>query len=256
MPDVRARSPRVRRAAAGAAALVAATLACASPAAAARPSTTEYRVTFHAEMSERWEFRELSSRECTVGRCVREEKGAGSARITLDSAGPTPVTVLRTGGNAAPMIHVGTDGLALRGSYRRDGAHTTDYSGEWESANPDEAEATTGCGARSFKTGLGFDWAGRRELRVVTAIDQMRADCPSGPPNFDWDDGAPDLSAVLAAASRSRFGKTRQFTVRGQRKWTGTVPPMNRTDPDDTFQRSGSVEATWQWQATFQRRKR
>jgi hypothetical protein len=239
---------------------IATTVACLMVGAALAPAAgaATYKMTFSAEMSERWSFEEHSSRECSVGRCVRDETGAGSARIELRTARPVSVDILR-GAGQPPMFHTVTEGAKVRGSYRRDGAHVVDYSGGWEAANPDEVADTTGCGAQTLKSTIGFGWTGRNELQVVAALDDLREDCPSGPPQFDWqgDGSVPSLSAVTARASRADVGRAKQFTLRGlAREWRGLVPAVNRTDPDDTFTRFGQVEATWQWTATFRRVRR
>ena len=58
---------------------------------------------------------------------------------------------------------------------------------------------------------------------------------------------------MIAQAGETKFGRTKQFRIRGSRTWTGTYPSMNRTDPDDTFTSSGDITTTWEWEATFRK---
>jgi hypothetical protein len=227
--------------------------AAAGPAPAAR-----YEVTFRAEMSERWSFEEHASRECSVGRCVRDETGQGTAHVSMATKRPLKIEILRIPG-AAPMIDPGgSEGVAVRGSSSRDGEHVTDYSGDWAASNPDVVDSTADCGERPVRAFVSFGWASRRELQVATAFNDLRDACPWSPPQFDWDQPGdpPSIGAVLGAARPAQVGRARQFTVRGTRHWTGTVPAINRTDPDDTLTRFGAVEVTWQWEALFRRVRR
>jgi hypothetical protein len=241
-------------------ALSLALLAAVPPAAPAAVRETPYKVVFEAEMQERWSFKQFSSRECENGSCVTDEVGSGVASAHLATPTPQRVVVV-TGAGATPTIAGTTEGtVRVKGEFRRSGAHTVTYSGDpaYDAANPDETQPTEDCGRRSVTFDVGLSFAARNRLAPSVPLEPLRERCPSGPPrNLEWDGGdVPDLNAIVVSTAQSKFGRERQFTVRGSRTWHGTVDPMNRTDPQDTFTRSGEHTVTWQWRATFRRAAR
>jgi hypothetical protein len=240
-------------------AALAAAAACHVPAAGAAPRETLYDVTFEAELVERWRFDERVSTACAAGdaggRCERDAVGRGSARIFLRTRSPQRVSVMTGAGGLQPMIVASIDaGIPLRGAHRRAGSYTDTYSGAWDAANPDQVAPAQGCGVHTLRTDVSLAWSGRGELRPVVTIDDLPA-CPTGPPiGFSYDGGGvPALSAVPARVSERKFGRTKQFRISGTRTWRGTIRAVNRTDPGDTYVRSGASEIRWSWSATFRK---
>lgn len=226
-----------------------------TPSAHAAPRETIYEVTFQAEMVERWRFDERQSKECNgedgIGRCDREATGAGSARISLRTPRPQRVSVMTGIGGMQPMIVSSIDrGIPLKGSHRRGGAFTDTYSGAWDAANPDQVAPTSGCGLHNLKTDVALSWSGRNVLRPVLTIDDLR-NCPTGSPTGFAYDGVPAVSEVAARVNERTFGRVKQFRVTGTKTWRGTVDPIDRTDPDDSYSRYGASEIRWSWEATF-----
>lgn len=231
-----------------------AALALSAPATAA-PRQTTYAVTFEAELVERWRFDEHASRACAageaLGRCDRDAVGQGSARIFLRTPRPQRVNVTTGVGGVQPLIVASIDrGIMLKGSHRRGGAFTDTYSGAWDAANPDEVAPTGGCGVRSLQTDVSLGWSGRNVLRPVLLVDDL-PDCPTGPPAGFAYTSVPAVGEVPARVSERKFGRVKQFRFGGTKTWRGTVAPVNRTDPDDTYTRSGSSEVRWSWEAVF-----
>lgn len=244
-----------RRAAVAAAVLATAALA---PAGAAQAATriTKYEVTFEVEGKRTWSFKEVSDSECTVGRCVREELASGSETLQLQTPKPQRVDVFTFGGKQQPMFMGDTEAtLRLTGGHLLQGSHTTTYTGGWDAANPDLVEDTSACGNRNLKETMAFNWVGRNRLALVPAFLLLRDGCPSGLPSYSAEgvNGAkrPELSDVVAAAAQAKFGRTKQFTVRGSTSWQGVVPVVDRSDDLGSFHRSGQEELSWQWRATF-----
>jgi hypothetical protein len=239
-------------------ALTLALLAAVPAAAPAAVEETAYDVVFDAQTKERWDFREFTSSECTVGTCVREELGSGTAATSIRTPTPQRVTVLTGVGPTPQLVGTNEGTLQVTAAYLRTGSHTTTYSGGWDAANPDVVDPTDDCGRRTVKrTTLALSFQERNRIAPTTGPEPLREKCPSGPSQLNWDDGTvPDLNAIVVTTAQSKFGRLKQFTVSGQRTWHGTVPPMNRTDPQDTFLRSGGHEVTWQWRATFRKAKK
>ena len=125
------------------------------------------------------------------------------------------------------MIGVGTgEGVPLTGSVRRDGSLTTTYGGPWTAGNPNRKAEDSGCGHRTIKSDVNFTWQGAKQLSpLTTSLDLGDTDCPDGPNTpWDWAGGdSPSLSDALATAAPKKFLGTKQFTVRGQRTWTGSI---------------------------------
>lgn len=238
-------------------ALILSLLAVLPAAAPAAVRETAYDVVFKATMKEKWDFREFSSIECNNGTCVREELGNGTAATTIETPTPQRVQVV-TGVGAFPQI-VGTNEgtIQVTAAYIRAGAHSIIYSGAADAANEDQIFPTDDCGRRTVKrmtVGLGFQQ--RNRFSIVAPPEPLREKCPNGPSQVDWENNdTPDLNAIIANTAQSKFGREKQFTVSGARTWKGATPAMNRTDPQDTFLRSGGQEVTWQWRATFRKAK-
>lgn len=234
--------------------LLALTLLAASPAAGA-PRETKYDVTFEAQKVESWKFDEHVSRDCIVdgaeGRCNHDSVGSGSTRIVLRTPTPQRVSVITGAGGTQPMITASIDGgIPLKGSHRVGGSYTETYSGPWKAANPDIAAPTSGCGNHTLKVDVALGWKGRNQLAPVMLVDELR-ECPTGPiSGFDYPE-APSVDAAVAQIGETKFGRTRQFTVRGTKTWAGTIDPINRTTPDDLMTRFGQSEVRWTWEATF-----
>jgi hypothetical protein len=237
-------------------------LAALAPAAQAAPREAAYTVVFEAHMTERWSFKQFSSRECENGPCVTDEQASGVASAHLKTPTPQRVRVMTgMGPSGVPMIVGTTDGtLRVTGGYLRTGSHTVSYSGDpaYDAANPDETQPTEDCGRRTARLDVGLGFQQRNRISPSVPLEPLRERCPSGPPrNLQWDGGeVPDVNALAVAVAQSKFGRAKQFTVRGARTWHGTVDPFDRTDPQDTFHRSGEHTVTWQWRATFRKARR
>lgn len=244
------------RAALGCAAL-AATAVPASPAAAAKtPSSAIYTVTFSAEMTDRWQSREHFTDDCrlTGALCIRDEQGQGNAKLSVKTRRPFRMMVMRGVRGRGPAINVGTgEGAPITGPYLRNGALTVEYSGPWDAGNPDRAAETTGCGTKTIKGDVNFVWAARNQLAPSPILDETREDCPTGPSEpWEWDGGeGPSIRDVAGQVAQTKFLRTKQFTVRGQKTWTGRIPPTNRSDDQGSFVEDGSRTVSWQWEATF-----
>lgn len=218
---------------------------------AAKKSDWLYDVTVTAELTEKWSFHEESHMGDAVEPCDRVQEAAGMAKIQLRSRRPTRVMVMRGPAGRPPMLNVGTgEGVPMTGTYQRDGKDETRHSGpKCGPANPPFDQPVSGCGLRPMKA----DWALVSQKRGTVypqmIMDDIREDCPSGPPNgLEWkNDLSPQLSAVTQQAPPSKFYGTKQFTLHGAKSFTGTVTPVN----EPHFQRFGQAEATWQWETTY-----
>jgi hypothetical protein len=243
-------------------AVAAAVALVAAPAADAkkkpRRTSATYDVVIKAAVKESWSFRDFWSYDCLDGMCTRDEQGSGTMQGHLGTRRPFPVWVSRGLPGRPVLLNQGSDGIPMRGGWLRSGAHTTEYSGAWDAANPDTTESVAGCGHKSTKPFaiLGWDYEKPTNLHLTVETEPLR-DCPDGPPSgLEWDDGdGPALGDVLAHVGRGKFLGTKQFSVRGSHTWHGTVTPFNRTDPLDTKVVSGEKTVTWQWTATFRMRK-
>ena len=232
-------------------------LIAASPAAARAkaPSSATYLVTFKAQMDEKWQYLADYADDCelTGAMCTRVQKGNGSASVQLKTRGPQTVLVSKGYKGRPPMLNTGTDGLAIRGSYLRTGVLTEEYGGPWDAANPDTEQPATGCGTRSVKSSMSFMWTERNRIAPALTFDDMRDDCPDGPPDsLTWEGGdAPSLWDVIATLDQKKFLHTKQFTARGSRTWKGQVQPFSRSDSQGHYTIGGEKTTTWQWEATF-----
>lgn len=237
--------------------LVLGTTLLAAPAAHARKtrSSATYMTTVKIAMNERWDYREFSSDTGPDGTNTREQKGSGTASANFRTRRPFALGVIRGPRGRQPTLNHGSDGIPLTGGWQRAGTLTTDYEGPWAPANPDSSEATGDCGmidVRPFGT-VGWVHGEKGKLQLIAESEPLRQECPLGPPRgLRWTDGeAPALNAVIASAGRHKFLRTKQFSVRGTRTWTGQVDPFSRSSPSGSYEVGGSKTVTWQWEATF-----
>jgi hypothetical protein len=237
---------------------VAMAVAALAPAGAADAAVkiTNYDVTFEVDGTRSWTYKETSDSECNGGRCVREEVASGNERLHLKTPKPRRVQVFTGGGQKQPMFMGDTEAvLRLTGNHLLQATHTTTYSGAADAANPDQVDDTSECGNRTMKETMAFNWVGRNRLALVPAFLLLREGCPNGLPNYPAEgvNGAPrpELSDVVASIAQSKFGRTKQFSVRGNASWQGVVTPVDRSDETSSYHRSGQEELSWQWRATF-----
>ena len=251
--------PRTSLLLAGATLLAA--LPLAPPAHAASPLRSfDYRLSIEVAYDESWKSLQYSDRECEDGRCVRDERGSGLTRLRLRTPTPQRVSVTAGGGIKQPNVMFAVDaGIPLKGGHLVSGSHVVDYRGPWESANPDEIDATSGCGLRDVKAQAALGWSGRNRMQLVMPFDPLREACPNTiPHSAEWKGaGQPDLLSTLATVSESKLRRgVEQFTVRATSESRGLVPVIARLTPDDLFNQSGQIEARWHWEATFRKVKR
>lgn len=240
-------------------ALAGALVLFAAPAAEAKKKkprlAATYMVTISAEMKERWNFRDYTSFDCLDGMCTREQLGSGTASAHLRTRSPFPMMAIRGPAGRPPTLNLGSDGIPMQANWLRGGEMSIMYSGSWDAANEDIVEPTGDCGHLATKPfgSVGWSYESPGNLQLIVESEPLRPDCPDGPPSgVDWaNDESPSLSDVLASVGKGKFLGAKQFSVRGTKSWTGTVRPMNRTDPLDTKIVNGEVTATWQWEATF-----
>ena len=239
--------------------LLVALAAALTPATAhAAASEATYDVTFKAQMTETWKYNENYKDDCelTGVLCTRDEVGAGSANLQVKSRRPTRMLVIRGPKGRPPQIGVGTgEGIPLTGSVLRSGSLTTTYGGPWAPANPNRKAEDKGCGNRAIKSDVNFSWQGSNQLAPLTSsLDLGDTDCPDGPNEpWEWAGGeSPSLMKALTTASPNKFLGTKQFTVRGQRTWTGVIPAFN----NGALTRGGDTKVTWTWEATFRKAKK
>lgn len=221
---------------------------------AAKKTDWLYDVTVRAQMTEEWKFHEEAHSGDDVEPCDRYQDGEGSAKITLRSRRPTRVMVLRaTGTRQQPILNAGTgEGIPLTGSYKRVGKDETRHAGpKCGPANPPHIQPTSGCGVKPMKADWTLVWKPqhRRTLHPMVIMDDLREDCPSGPPHgLDWEnDVVPQIQEAVTTAAPSKFYGTKQFTLRGSRTFHGVVSPMD----EPHFKRNGFAEVTWEWQTTY-----
>ena len=218
---------------------------------AAKKTQWLYDVTVRAEMTHEWSFHEEAHMGDATEPCDRVQDAAGTAKIQLRSRRPTRVMVLRGRGGQPPMLDVGTgEGVPLTGSYNRDGKDEERHSGpKCGPANPPTIQPADGCGVRTVKGSWSLAFKQRTTVFPVMVFDDLRENCPSGPPHsLEWaDDVVPQIAEATTQAAASKFYGTKQFTIRGSRTFTGLVPAMN----EPHFQRRGQAELTWQWETTY-----
>jgi hypothetical protein len=232
-------------------------LIAASPAAAKPkvPSSATYKVTFRAQMDEKWQYLADYADDCelTGVMCTRVEKGDGKATVQLKTRGPQTILVSKGYKGRPPTLNFGTDGLAITGSDLRTGSLTTEYAGPWDAANPDTAQPADGCGPRSVKSSMTFSWIKRNRVQPALSWSDLRENCPDGPTTgVDWEGGeSPSLWDVIATLDQKKFLRTKQFAAHGTRTWKGQVEPFSRSDAQGHYTISGEKTVTWQWEATF-----
>jgi hypothetical protein len=226
-------------------------LLAAAPADAAKRTDWLYDVTVRAEMTEKWAFHEEAHSGDEIEPCDRYQDGEGSAKIQLRSRRPTRVMVLRAPGGAMPNLNVGTgEGVPLTGSYQRVGKDEERHAGpRCGAANPPFAQPVSGCGVKTVTADWNLVFRSRGTVAPSLLFDDLRPDCPSGPPRgLEWDgDIGPQIGEATTRAAASKFYGTKQFTVRGTRTFTGTVPAMN----EPHFARHGRHEVRWDWETTY-----
>jgi hypothetical protein len=234
-----------------------ASLAATPVAASAQSGTYHYEVTVKAEMKDQWSFREEGDIGTPWDPCRVTQVGEGSASWQLKSRRPTRVMVMRGFGGRPPMLNVGTgEGVPLTGAYKRTGSNVETHTGsaKCESANPPIVADTSGCGTKSAGFSWNLAWKDNRAGTVYPSAiaAEPSEDCPSGPDSIEWrDDESPSLMDVTATAGAAKFLGTKQFTIRGRKTFTGTVPAGKG--------RSGAKTVTWTWETTYRkvgRRKR
>jgi hypothetical protein len=249
-------APHHRRARRGAGLpLIAALALAAFPSAAdAGPRETKYDVTLEITRSDAWSSEMRSSTRCgdDGGRCDLEEIGSGSTRMVLRT--PTPQRVSVTSGmrGTPPMIiHSIDSGIPLKGSFKRAGSFTGTYSGFWDAANEDFAAETADCGERSVRTDVALGWKAKDQLQPILGWSEP-LECPTGPTEgFTYEGDPPALMDVIGDVSQSKFGRTKQFRVSASRTYRGSIEPIDRTEPDGFYRKSGQSETTITWEATF-----
>lgn len=229
-----------------------ASLAAAPAADAASNGTYLYDVTVKAEMKDEWSFRDEGEIGTPWSPCHVAHVGEGSATWQLHSRRPTRVMVMKGFGGRPPALNVGTgEGVPLTGAYKRTGSDVETHtgSGTCESANPPHVQDTTGCGTKTAGFDWNLAWKDNKRGRVYPSAvpSEPSEDCPSGPPwALDWkNDESPSLMDASAAASASKFLGTRQFTIRGSKTFTGSVPAG--------VSRSGTKTVTWSWETTYRK---
>jgi hypothetical protein len=217
------------------------------PAAAEAARTVPYDVTVRVELRDEWTFLEHAENECLDGVCIAEEQAAGRTRIQLSTPTPQRVMVIRGG---RPSIN---GELRLKGSSLQSGTHAFTWSGAWDAANPDYELSTDDCGNRNIRTTFGLSFTKRNRVAPSLLIDDLREDCPIGMPHHEvWDgDRVPFMPEVIASVQQTKFGRTKQFTVRASRTWHADAEPGN-----EFVHRSGARDVRYLWEATFKRRKR
>jgi hypothetical protein len=198
-------------------------------------SAATYAMTFHAVMKESWRYDESYRDDCelTGVMCTRDANGDGSATVYVDTRGPQTCMNVRGAHGRPPGLCLGSDQPAVKVMYQRQGAFTTEYGGPWDAANPDVTEPTTGCGRTTSTDQVGLGWRGRRELHPSIVISDPHYACPDGAStSLTWKGGGdgPSLMDVGTDVYPKKFLGTKQFTIGGTRKWTGTWGPFARAD--------------------------
>jgi hypothetical protein len=151
-----------------------------------------------------------------------------------------------------PSLNVGTgEGVELTGAYKRVGSDVETHTGagKCESANPPIVADTTGCGTKTAGFDFNLAWVDMKPGSVYPSAvpSEPSEDCPSGPPwALDWEnDVSPSIMEATVPVSASKFLGTKQFTLRGSKTFTGTVPAG--------ISRSGAQTVTWSWEATYRK---
>ena len=226
----------------------------AAPAAAdAALRETTYDVTVEVRQDEAWQAATKQVKSCdvdtTIGSCTYDAVGSGRTRLVLRT--PTPQRVRVMTGAGRPMITYAIDrGIPLKGSQKILGTFTETYGGLWDAANPDVTLPTGDCGDRIVRTDIALGWQERNTLVPVMSLPD-RFDCPTGPYEGFTFTSAPGLQEVLGTVSERKFGRTKQFTVRGKRSWEAVIEPIQRSTDEETYSRTGRKTVTWSWEATF-----
>ena len=63
---------------------------------------------------------------------------------------------------------------------------------------------------------------------------------------------SPSILRLFPTKAPNKFLGTKQFTVRGQRTWTGVIPAFT----NGALTRGGDTKVTWTWEATFRKAKK
>lgn len=225
-------------------------LAAAPAADAASSGTYLYDVTVKAEMKDQWSFRDEGEIGTPWEPCHVADVGEGSATWQLKSRRPKRVMVMKGSGGRPPMLNVGTgEGVELTGAYKRQGSKVVTHTGagKCESGNPPQVAETKGCGTKSAGFDFNLAWVDMRPGKVYPSAvpSEPSEDCPDGPGlALDWkDDVSPSIMEASTAISARKFLGTKQFTVRGNRTFVGTVPAAAG--------RSGQQTVSWSWEATY-----
>ena len=239
---------------------IAAALLLAPAAEAKTPSSATYLTTIKAQMEESWSFRDYWHYNCEVdAMCTRDENGDGKAAATITTRKRFPIMVIKGYQGRPPTLNLGSDGIPVTAKWQRSGQHSIMYSGAWDAGNEDQIFDNTGCGEITQKTfaSVGWSFETPNALQLIADSEPLRDNCPTQPGNVEWvNDEYPSLIDILAKTGKSKFLRTKQFTVRGTKTFVGTVPAVNTTDPEWTKQVGGEHKVTWTWRATFQKKKR
>jgi hypothetical protein len=236
-------------------ALIALLVAAGPASAKPKAGSWTYSVTVRAEMKEAWSYAYATASPSPDGTCTNDVKGSGTASVQVKTKRPQKVMVLRGFGGRPPMVGVGSEPFVVTtGPYLRQGSLVDEHGGYCASANPPVVQPTTGCGSRAIDIEFGFAWEARGVLRPSAYPDLFRDDCPSsGRRGVTWkDDASPSLADVATQVAPKKFLGTKQFTIRGTRKFQGSVDPVDKSDGTGWYYREhGQHEATWSWEATF-----
>ena len=113
--------------------------------------------------------------------------------------------VVRGTGGALPGLDVGTgEGVPLTGSYKRTGKDEEHHSGpKCGRANPPQIQPANGCGVETAKGSWSLAWKKRGTVYPVLMFDELRENCPSGPPHgLEWEkDVVPSIAEVAHAGA-------------------------------------------------------
>ena len=218
---------------------------------AAQKNSWSYDVTVNAEMSYKWDFKEVANMGSSVDPCTRTEVASGGAKLQVHTPRPQRAGVYRGGPGRPPTISTGSLGVVIRGSEGWFGKDEERHEGpKCGPANPPRIAPTSDCGERNVKGHWSLLWtADPGTLFPVMSTGNRPANCPAGPPRgLQWEnDLQPTIAATVAHANPSKFYGTKQFTIHGSRTFRGVVPLISQPH----FSRSGQAEMTWQWQTTY-----
>jgi len=237
------------------AAVVALGIAVPAADAAKRPrkrSSATYMTTIHVTVDSKWSYHSDWTSWCDgTYSCFTKTDGSGTEKVALDTVHPFPVMVSRGPAGMKPILNQGTDGIPVDGESLVQGSLATEYTGPWDTANPDTTAPATGCGRLAIHTTALLGWAGdgTSALTLVTDAQPFREDCPDGPPySVDWqNDESPFLPDILASVGKGKFLGTKQFTIRGSKSYAGVLPGTSQ----EYRHEYGSQESTIKWSATF-----